>query len=228
MTDTRRQPAAAAPPLVEACCDSVDTARVAQSFGAGRVELCGPGDGGSTPSLGLIARCRDALTIPLHVMIRPHLNGFVYRTDDFDVMCDDVVAAKVLGADGVVAGPLNLDGTVCTEQLAELIELARPMRVAFHRAFDRTPDAMSALDTLLDLGVDYILTAGHARTALEGALHLRRLQERAGHRLVVLAGGNVRGDTVRELVDRAQVREVHARASDPTIVRGVVQALTSR
>jgi copper homeostasis protein len=214
-------------PLVEACCDSVQTARAAQQFGAGRVELCGPGDGGTTPSLGLIARCRDELTIPLHVMIRPHTHSFLYDEDDMDVMCNDIIAAKALGVNGVVFGPLHGDHTIDTRQVAELVALARPMKVTFHRAFDRTPDALEALEQLLTLDVDYILTSGHSRTALEGASRLQALQARAGDRLVVLAGGTVRAENVQRLIEQSHVREVHARGTDPTIVRDVVQALAT-
>jgi len=214
--------------LVEACCDSVQTARAAQAFGAGRVELCGPGDGGTTPSFGMIARCRDELGIPLHVMIRPHTTGFVYSEDDIDVMGNDIIAARARGATGIVVGPLHRDGTVHQEQLAIFVALARPMKVAFHRAFDRTPSAVAALDTLLAVGVDYVLTAGHAVTALDGADTLALLQHRAGDNLTVLAGGSVRGTNVRALIERSAVREVHARCTDPTIIRDVVVALSSR
>ena len=214
--------------LVEACCDSVQTARAAEQFGAGRVELCGPGDGGTTPSLGLIVRCRDELTIPLHVMIRPHTNSFLYDEDDVDVMCNDIVAAKSLGVNGVVLGPLHRNNTIDTRQLAEFVALARPMKVTFHRAFDRTPDALEALEQLLMLEVDYILTSGHGRTALDGTVMLQALQARAGHALIVLAGGHVRAENVHRIIEQSAVREVHARGTDPTIVRALVQALATR
>ena len=214
--------------LVEACCDSVQTARAAEQFGAGRVELCGPGDGGTTPSLGLIVRCRDELTIPLHVMIRPHTNSFLYDEDDVDVMCNDIVAAKSLGVNGVVLGPLHRNNTIDTRQLAEFVALARPMKVTFHRAFDRTPDALEALEQLLMLEVDYILTSGHGRTALDGTVMLQALQARAGHALIVLAGGHVRAENVHRIIEQSAVREVHARGTEPTIVRDLVQALATR
>ena len=212
---------------MEACCDSVHTARAAQQFGAGRVELCGPGDGGTTPSLGLIARCRDELTVPLHVMIRPHTHSFLYDEDDMDVMCNDIITAKSLGVNGVVFGPLHGDHSIDIRQVAVLVALARPMKVTFHRAFDRTPDALEALEQLLTLDVDYILTSGHSRTALDGASRLQALQARAGDRLVVLAGGTVRAENVQRLIEQSHVREVHARGTDPTIVRDVVQALAT-
>ena len=113
-------------PLIEACCDSVHTARAAQQYGAGRVELCGPGDGGTTPSLGLIARCREELTIPLHVMIRPHTRSFVYDEDDLDVMCNDIITARSLGVsdkDAAVAKQANLIASLA-QLLAKANELA--------------------------------------------------------------------------------------------------------
>ncbi len=220
MTSTTRSQ-----PLVEACCDSIASARIVQALGAGRVELCGLGDGGSTPSHGLIARCRDALSVPMHVMIRPNTNTFVYTSEDLDIMCNDVVAARALGADGIVFGILHSDDTIDVQRMAEVIAIARPLKIAFHRAFDRTPNATHAMASLLQLGVDFVLTAGQAPTALDGAPRLQALQQQAGDKLTVLAGGGVRGHNVRDVVAKSGVREVHARASDPTIVRDVLLAL---
>lgn len=211
--------------LVEACCDSVYTALAAQDAGAGRIELCGPGDGGTTPSLGLIARCRDLLTIPLHVMIRPHTRDFIYHEDDLDVMANDIVTARTLGVDGVVLGPLQRDDTVHMQQLATLAEIANPMTVVFHRAFDRTPDPFAALHTLMLTGVKMVLTSGQAATALDGAATLSALRQRGGDRLTILAGGGVRGGNVKELVARTELQQVHARGTDPAIIRDVVRSL---
>lgn len=212
-------------PLIEACCDSVMSARLAQEYGAGRVELCGPGPGGTTPSLGLVARVRDELRIPLHVMIRPHTRDFLYDDDDMDVMRNDIITMRQLGVDGIVVGPLQANGTLHTQQLAELVELARPLKVTFHRAFDAVADQMLSLDLLLLLGVDYVLTSGQQRTALEGAARLSALQHRAGDRLTVLGGGGIRGDHVRTLLMQAPLREIHARAVEPEIVRSLVATL---
>lgn len=213
--------------LVEACCDSVHTARAAQAYGAGRIELCGPGDGGTTPSMGLMARCRDEIQLPIHVMIRPHSEGFVYSDEEVDIMMNDIIAAKALGVQGVVLGPLYSDGTVQPLQLAQLMSIARPLKVVFHRAFDRTPDAMAALETLLVLGIDGVLTSGHADTALAGASQLLTLHRMAGDRLTVLAGGGIRGHNVRQLVEQTSLHEVHARSTDPMIIRDVVLALNT-
>lgn len=215
--------------LVEACCDSVSTARAAVSFGANRIELCGPGDGGTTPSHGLMAACRAAVAAPIHAMIRPHTRDFLYDAEDIDVMLRDIDMARTLGMDGVVFGPLTSDGMVDRDVLTTLVTRAhagsRRLRVAFHRAFDRTPDALVALDAILDAGVDLILTAGHQRTALEGLAELQHLQSHAGNRLVILAGGTVRGSNVREIVMDGGVHEVHVRGTDPALIRDTVLAL---
>lgn len=212
--------------VIEACCDSLATARAAQQHGATRVELCGPGDGGTTPSPGLLARVRDAVTVPLMVMVRPREGGFVYDDDELAVMAADVVAARELGADGVVLGPLRPDGAVDQRALATLVALARPLRVTFHRAFDRTPDPEAALDALLAQGVDGVLTSGHAPTALAGADRLRAWQAHAGDRLEVMAGGGVRAAHARALVHAAGVRAIHARGTDPAIIRDLVAAVS--
>jgi len=211
--------------VLEACCDSVATARAAQAHGATRVELCGPGDGGTTPSLGLLVQVRALLRIPLFVMVRPRAGDFVYDADELEVMANDVVTARVLGADGVVLGPLRPDGTVDARALATLVTLARPLRVTFHRAFDRTPDPEAALEVLLAQQVDGVLTAGHAPTALAGAPRLRAWQARAGDRLEVMAGGGVRADHARTLVDTGGLRALHARGTDPAIIRDLVAAV---
>lgn len=214
--------------LVEACCDSVPTAIAAVGYGADRIELCGPGDGGTTPSAGLMARCRDAVQVPIHVMIRPHTHSFVYDREDLTVMLRDIEAARALGMEGVVLGPLQADHRIHREQLRQLVDAAGPMRVAFHRAFDRTPDPIAALRELIDANVQLVLTAGHAPTALEGAAMLRTMRGHAGDHLVILAGGGVRGDNVTSLIERTGLSEVHARSTDPTIVRDVVLALEER
>ena len=214
--------------LVEACCDSVPTAIAAVGYGADRIELCGPGNGGTTPSAGLMTRCRDAVQVPIHVMIRPHTHSFVYDREDLTVMLRDIEAARALGMEGVVLGPLQTDHRIHREQLRQLVDAAGPMRVAFHRAFDRTPDPIAALRELIDANVQLVLTAGHAPTALEGAAMLRTMRAHAGDHLVILAGGGVRGDNVTSLIERTGLSEVHARSTDPTIVRDVVLALEER
>ena len=198
--------------LVEACVDSVASSIAAERGGAHRLELCDAlFDGGTTPSAGMIAACKAAVTIPVFVMIRPRGGGFVYSDAERDVMRRDIVVARDLGADGVVIGGLCPDGTVDLPLVRLLVEAAHDVPVTFHRAFDLTRDFEAALASLADAGVQRVLTAGGASTAAEGAATLADLVRRAGSRLVVMAGGGVREENVHGLVSASGVREVHVR-----------------
>ena len=159
----------------------------------------------------MIAACKDVVSIPVFVMIRPRGGGFVYSDAERDVMRRDIVAARELGADGVVIGGLRPDGTVDLALVRSLIEAARGLPVTFHRAFDLTPSLAESLDSLADAGVQRVLSAGGASTAVDGATALAELVRQAGSRLVVMAGGGVREENVRTLVSVSGVREVHVR-----------------
>lgn len=214
--------------VVEACVDSMHTALGAEAVGASRVELCGAGNGGTTPSYGLMAMCRERLRIPIHVMIRPREGDFVYSADEFDVMMRDVKAARSARVDGVVFGMLRTDNTIDEDRMAELIAEARPMRVGFHRAFDATPDAALAREALLRLSVDVVLTSGHAATALEGHNQLSLHHELAGPSLTILAGGGIRAGNVLEVLKTTGLRDVHVRATNTSVFAAVVEQLGRR
>jgi len=198
--------------IVEACVDSVESAHAAERGGAARLELCDAlSDGGTTPSAGMIAACRERVSIPLFVIIRPRGGGFVYSASELDVMRRDIVAARGLGADGVVIGVLRRDGRVDEDQARSLVGVAGDLPVTFHRAFDFVPDQSAALETLISAGVTRILSSGGAPTARDGVPVLASLVRQAGNRLVVMAGGGVREENVKEIVDGSGVREVHVR-----------------
>ena len=198
--------------LVEACVDSVASAVAAERGGANRVELCDAlFDGGTTPSAGMIAACKDAVSIPVFVMIRPRGGGFVYSETERDVMRRDIAVARDLGVDGVVIGGLLPNGNVDLALVRMLVECAGALPVTFHRAFDLTPDLEASLDSLAEVGVRRVLTAGGASSAAEGASTLASLVKHAGSRIVVMAGGGVREENVQRLVSTSGVREVHVR-----------------
>jgi copper homeostasis protein len=198
--------------IVEACVDSVESALAAERGGAGRLELCDAlFDGGTTPSAGMIAACHDRVSIPLFVIIRPRGGGFVYSEPELDVMRRDIVAARGLGADGVVIGVLRSDGRIDEDQTRSLVCVAGDLSVTFHRAFDFAPDPDAAMETLISAGITRVLTSGGAPTARDGVATLASLVRRAGDRLVVMAGGGVREENVKEIVDGSGVREVHVR-----------------
>jgi copper homeostasis protein len=210
--------------LVEACVDSVESALAAERGGAGRLELCDAlFDGGTTPSAGMIAACRDRVSIPLFVIIRPRGGGFVYSESELDVMRRDIIAARGLGADGVVIGAMRPDGSVHEEQTRSLVDVAGDLPVTFHRAFDFAPDLGAALEVLVTAGVGRVLSSGGAPTAREGADALAALVRQAAGRLVVMAGGGVREENVRDIIATTGVREVHVRLT--RLTRGAGPAL---
>jgi|SRR5579859_212640 len=195
---------------VEVCVDSVASAIGADRGGATRVELCSSLiEGGVTPSAGLIATTRAAISIPLHVMIRPRAGDFFYDTHEFDAMRRDIALAQRLGANGIVFGILNIDGSVDVARTRELTELARPLAVTFHRAFDMTSDLFRALDDLCALGIDRVLTSGGEQTALLGQLMIAKLVERAQGKIAVMAGSGIKPDNARRLMDETGVKEIH-------------------
>lgn len=198
---------------VEICVDAVEGAVVAQAGGAQRVELCDNLlEGGTTPSAGMIALTRQRIAIGMQVIIRPRGGDFCYSDLEFAVMKYDVAQAKQLGADGIVIGLLNPDGTIDKTRTAELIALARPLNVTFHRAFDMTVDPHQALADLIDLGVDRVLTSGQESSAWEGVDLLAALVQQAGERIIVMAGGSVNERNAHKIVAQSGVREIHLSA----------------
>jgi copper homeostasis protein len=207
--------------LVEACIDSVASARAAQAGGAGRLELCDNlADGGTTPSTGMLTTVRDAVDLPLFVIVRPRGGGFVYDEDEIEVMRRDIDVTKAHGADGIVLGVLSSDGAIDRELLSRLVEDASPLPVTFHRAFDFTVNLDEALETLIACGVERVLTSGGAPTARDGADAIADLVRRADHRIRIMAGGGLREDHVTELVRRTGVSEIHVRGATPRLDQG--------
>ena len=200
--------------LIEACVDSVASALAAEDGGASRIELCDAlVEGGLTPSAGKIALCCERLKIPVVVLIRPRGGDFLYGDTDTELMVRDIHVAKELGAKGVAIGALKVDGTIDEAKLATLIAAARPMEVVYHRAYDGTPDPFVALETLIKLGVDRVLTSGQGKTAIDGILVLEALVTAAKGRITILAGGGVDETNAPRLVTAARVQELHIRGT---------------
>ncbi|MCC7011448.1 MAG: copper homeostasis protein CutC [Planctomycetes bacterium] len=197
--------------LLEVCVDSIGALQRAQARGARRIELCSRLDvGGLSPSAGLLELALAQSTLPLHVMVRPRAGDFCITTEELARMRSEIGQLKARKVAGVVFGLLRPDHTVDADATAELVRAARPLRVTFHRAFDETPDKLAALDALIALGCERVLTSGGAPTAHEGRFELRKLVERARGRIVVLAGGGVREHNWRELVRDSGVTEIHS------------------
>jgi copper homeostasis protein len=194
----------------EICTGDLESALAAERGGADRVELCSNvAVGGTTPSAGTIREACRRLTIPVHVLIRPRAGDFLPTDSELAAMSHDIQLARDLGTSGVVLGLLRPDGTIDRERTARLVALARPLCVTFHKAFDQVRDLDEALDTLIALGVDRVLTSGGRRTAMEGIDRLRSLVDRAGGRIAILAGGRIAKETVETLLAQTGVREIH-------------------
>jgi copper homeostasis protein len=197
--------------LLEVCVDSVESAIAAQEGGAARVELCDNLiEGGTTPSAGIIEVARQHLRIGLHVMIRPRGGDFCYSDVEFEVMKKDILIAKQLDADGVVFGLLKRDHTVDLERTRYLVQLARPLRVTFHRAFDLATDSFRALEDIISLGIERILTSGRAKTALAGLPLITRLVQAAAGRVIIMPGSGVTPQNVRTILAASGAAEIHA------------------
>jgi copper homeostasis protein len=198
---------------LEICVDSASGALAAERGGAQRVELCDNLlEGGTTPSAGAIKVARRLIRIGLQVIIRPRGGDFLYSDEELDVMREDIATAKELGADGIVAGCLDAKGQIDTERTRQLITLARPLNFTFHRAFDMCQDPRQALEDLIALGVNRVLTSGQEATCLEGLELLAELQRQAAGRIIVMPGGGITPRNVRKIVDATGVSEVHLSA----------------
>jgi copper homeostasis protein len=200
---------------IEVCVDSVESAVAAQTGGADRIELCQDlSEGGLTPSAGLLAKVRARVKLPLAVMIRPRAADFCYSDAEFEVMRRDLQFARQAGADLVVLGLLMADGGIDVTRTKELIALARPMPVTFHRAFDMTPDAAAALEVLVELGVERVLTSGQERTVVEGLDVIIALMKQAAGRIIIVPGGGISERSLPRILAATGAREFHISASE--------------
>ena len=198
-------------PLLEICSGSLASALAAQEGGAGRIELCDNlYEGGTTPSLGAIELARLKLSIRLHVIIRPRGGDFLYSDLEFAIMKRDVQRCREIGADGVVVGILTADGRIDVERTRQIVELAHPMHVTFHRAFDMSRDAFEALEDLKQTGITRILTSGQKNKATEAVPLIQRLIRQAGSEIVIMPGSGLDENNIREFHKKVRAREYHA------------------
>ena len=195
---------------IEICLDSVESVIIAERAGADRVELCSDlFEGGLTPTVGTFLLAKERTNIPINVMIRPRSGDFCYSDIEFEVMKKEALFFKENGADALVFGILTPDGEIDKIRTKELIDIARPLPVTFHRAFDMTRDAFRSLDTLLSLGVERVLTSGLEATVLEGADTLRALVERAGERMIVMPGSGINERNFNKIKNLIGAKEYH-------------------
>ena len=196
--------------IIEIVVFNIESAINAQLGGADRIELCdNPGEGGTTPSFGIIEQTRKNLNIDVFVMIRPRGGDFCYSDHEFAAMQRDIEMCKQLKVDGVVFGILTSDGRIDRERNKRLIELARPMKVTCHRAFDMTLDPFEALEDCISVGFNRILTSGQQPQATQGIDLISRLNQKAAGRIVIMPGSGVSEETVAGIVANTGASEIH-------------------
>ena len=196
---------------LEICVDSVESAIAAEQGGAQRVELCSAlTEAGLTPSIGLICAVRKRINIGVYVMIRPRGGDFLYSDDEIAVMREDILRSAESGADGVVFGLLNEDGSVDVARTTELIALARPMEVTFHRAIDMARDLNLAVRDVIESGADRLLTSGGAQSALEGAVNIDRIVLSSANKIQIMVCGGVRAESIGDIARLTGARQFHA------------------
>ena len=192
---------------------TIESCMIAQAAGAHRIELCdNPSEGGTTPSYGFIKTARENLSIELYPIIRPRGGDFLYSEIEFEVMKADIENCKNLGCDGVVIGILNADGTVDKKRCKQLVEIAHPMKVTFHRAFDRTNDPFKAMEDIISIGCERILTSGQKNLATDGEELLNKLVKQANNKIIIMPGSGVNSDNIETLVKNTNATEFHTSA----------------
>lgn len=195
---------------LECCVDSVESAIHAKEGGADRLELCANLIiGGTTPTLALFEQIRSHLDIRIHALIRPRFGDFLYTEDEADIICREITAFKKAGAEGVVIGSLNPDGSLNTEQMKRFIDCAQGMSITLHRAFDMCSDPFAALESARNLGVHTILTSGQAPSCLAGIERMKELLTAADNSITILAGAGINASAVKTLLAQTDLTAFH-------------------
>lgn len=201
--------------VIEICANSATSCIEAQRGGANRVELCAAiPEGGTTPSFGEIVIARKAITIPLNVIIRPRSGDFLYNENEFKAMILDIEAAKNAGADGVVFGCLLADGSIDIERNRILIKHSAGLSTTFHRAFDVCKDPYIALEQLIELNFDRILTSGQQATALQGAELIGKLIAKAKDSIIIMPGCGINEQNIEQIKQTTAAKEFHLSARE--------------
>jgi copper homeostasis protein len=197
--------------ILEISAESVEAAIAAERGGAQRIEFCSNArEGGTTPSGELLRAVRERVSLPIFSMVRPRAGNFVYKDKELEAMRGEIETAKEFRMDGVVLGLLDADGNVDIERTKQLVELARPLSVTFHRAFDECADLRKSLEDVIQTGATRLLTSGGKRTAPEALGTLSELVRIAGERLIVMPGSGLHAGNIRETVQKTGAREYHA------------------
>lgn len=199
--------------IFEACVESIDSAIESENAGVDRIELCSDlSIGGITPSYGLIKLTVEKLSIPINVLVRPRGGYFIYSEQEFEVMKRDIIFCRDNGVNGIVIGILLPNRSIDKERIHQLINIAKPMSITFHRAFDEVQNPIETLDILIDLKVDRLLTSGQMPNALAGIETIKNLADHAKDKIIIMPGGGVDEGNISEIIKRTGVKEIHGSA----------------
>lgn len=201
----------------EICSGSLQSALNAQEAGAHRVELCSALSlGGITPSYGFIELARKRLKIDINVLIRPRQGDFLYDSDEVAVMIRDIIACAQMGVNGVVIGALDPFGNVDVDACRAMVAVAKHhgMSVTFHRAIDRACNIMAALEDVISVGADRVLSSGGKPTSVEGLETLARMNAAAAGRIIIMPGGGVNAMNIRQILEGTGAQEIHFSGSE--------------
>jgi len=197
--------------IIEIATSDFLTTKSAVEGGADRIELCANlAEGGTTPSYGHVKKCREAFNVLIYPIIRPRGGDFLFTDEEFEIMLHDVKLCKQLGCDGVVLGLLNKDGRIDVKRTSQLVKAAYPLGVTFHRAFDRCLDPLEAMEQLIQIGCERILTSGQKPIAPDGIELIAQLNNAADERIIIMPGSGVRKDNIKMLAEQTSCTEFHS------------------
>lgn len=192
---------------------NIGSALLAAAAGADRIELCeNPADGGTTPSYGTLKMVREKISIPVFPIIRPRGGDFLYTGLEFEIMKKEVALCRQLGFEGVVLGLLQEDGRIDKKRTGILVNLAYPMEVTFHRAFDRAINPFEAMDDIIDTGCRRILTSGQVPNAADATALIKELVTKADNRISIMPGSGIRSSNIQAIARETGVTELHSSA----------------
>ncbi|KAK9497454.1 hypothetical protein O3M35_004163 [Rhynocoris fuscipes] len=213
---------------MEVAIDNIESAINAFNGGCIRIELCSSlNEGGLTPSVGFLRKCKKLLNIPIFVMIRCRGGDFVYSDHEIEIMADDLKILKENGADGFVFGILNNDKTVNFEKCLKLIQLAEPKPCTFHRAFDEIENYENSLEICIKLGFKRILTSGLKSNALDGIKIIKSLINQANGRIIIMPGAGININNINEILEKSKAKEFHGSAKENLLIHGHGRNITN-
>ncbi len=199
--------------ILEICAINLESAIAAEKGGASRIELCDNIiEGGTTPSAATIKLAVEYLSIPVNVLIRPRGGDFIYSDLEFENIIEDIKYCKSVGVSGIVIGILNSDGSIDVKRTKQLVELANPMNVTFHRAFDLCIDVFQSMEDVISTGAIRILTSGQQQSADKGISLLKKLQSKSNNRIIIMPGGGININNVEHIIKTTSVSEIHMSA----------------